>query len=140
MEITDTLGILKAAHVDLILHQQEIDTTTPAGPMFFQVTGALAEFEREMIRARVMAGLERAKAKGRKLGRPAITPKLEKAIRDRLATGQGIISTAKALGVGNGTVHRIKREMVACADPAHPRPAIEPPALILLLTIRMAIM
>jgi Resolvase, N terminal domain len=60
---------LETAHVDLFLHQQAIDTTTPAGRMFFHVTGAFAEFERGMIRQRVNAGLERARAKGVLLGR-----------------------------------------------------------------------
>jgi DNA invertase Pin-like site-specific DNA recombinase len=49
LDLLDTLGELEAAGVALILHQQAIDTTTPAGRMFFQVTGAFAEFERAMI-------------------------------------------------------------------------------------------
>ncbi|HSZ91936.1 MAG TPA: recombinase family protein [Acetobacteraceae bacterium] len=53
-----------------VLHRQAIDTTTRAGRMFFQVTGAFAEFERSMIRSRVKAGLDRAKARGVRLGRP----------------------------------------------------------------------
>ncbi len=63
-------GELEAAGVALILHQQAIDTPTPAGRMFFQVTGAFAEFERAMIRSPVRAGLERAKARGVLLGCP----------------------------------------------------------------------
>ena len=58
IDLLDTLGELDAASVALVLHQQAIDTTTPAGRMFFQVTGAFAEFERGMIRSRVLAGLE----------------------------------------------------------------------------------
>jgi DNA invertase Pin-like site-specific DNA recombinase len=57
IDLLDTLGELDAASVALVLHQQAIDTTTPAGRMFFQVTGAFAEFERGMIRSRVIAGL-----------------------------------------------------------------------------------
>ena len=66
----DTLGELEAAGVALVLHEQAIDTTTPAGRMFFQITGAFAEFERAMIRSRVRAGLDRAKAHGVRLGAP----------------------------------------------------------------------
>ena len=51
IDLLDTLGELEAAGVALVLHQQAIDTTTPAGRMFFQVTGAFAEFERGMIEA-----------------------------------------------------------------------------------------
>jgi DNA invertase Pin-like site-specific DNA recombinase len=59
----------------LFLQQQAIDTTTAAGRMFFQVTGAVAEFERAMIRSRVKVGLERAKARGVRLGRPKPAPR-----------------------------------------------------------------
>ena len=95
----------------LVLHQQAIDTTTPAGRMFFQVTGAFAEFERGMIGSRVMAGLERARARGVHLGRPRTGAKVEAAVRGRLAAGEGIKKVAKAVGVGNGTVSRIKAAM-----------------------------
>jgi DNA invertase Pin-like site-specific DNA recombinase len=113
LDLLDTLGELEAAGVALILHQQAIDTTTPAGRMFFQVTGAFAEFERAMIRSRVRAGLERAKARGVRLGRPKTGARKEAAIRARLATGDGIKKVAKAVGVGNGTVSRIKAAMAA---------------------------
>lgn len=113
LDLLDTLGELEASNVALVLHQQAIDTTTPAGRMFFQVTGAFAEFERAMIRSRVRAGLERAKARGVRLGRPRTGAKVEAAIRARLATGEGIKKVAKAVGVGNGTVSRIKTAMAA---------------------------
>lgn len=113
MDLLDTLSELEAVGVALVLHQQAIDTTTPAGRMFFQVTGAFAEFERAMIRSRVRAGLERAKARGVRLGRPRTGAKVEAAIRARLAAGEGIKKVAKAVGVGNGTVSRIKVAMGA---------------------------
>ncbi len=111
LDLLDTLGELEAAGVALVLHQQAIDTTTPAGRMFFQVTGAFAEFERAMIKSRVRAGLERAKARGVRLGRPRTGAKMEAAIRSRLSAGEGVKKVAKALGVGNGTVSRIKTAM-----------------------------
>ena len=81
--------------------------------MFFQVTGAFAEFERAMIRSRVTAGLARAKARGVRLGRPRTSAKVEAAIRARLKAGEGIKKVAKRIGVGNGTVSRIKAELIA---------------------------
>ena len=111
IDLLDTLRELEAAGVALVLHQQAIDTTTPAGRMFFQVTGAFAEFERGMIRSRVMTGLERARARGVRLGRPRTSVKTEAAIRARLASGEGIKKVAKAIGVGNGTVSRVKAAM-----------------------------
>jgi DNA invertase Pin-like site-specific DNA recombinase len=113
LDLLDTLSELETAGVALVLHQQAIDTTTPAGRMFFQVTGAFAEFERAMIRSRVKAGLDRAKARGVRLGRPRTGAKIEAVIRSRLARGEGVKKVAKAIGVGNGTVSRIKGEMAA---------------------------
>jgi DNA invertase Pin-like site-specific DNA recombinase len=95
-DLIDTLRSLEAATVDLYLDQQAIDTTTPAGRMFFHVTGAFAEFERDMIRSRVNAGLARARARGVRLGRPKTSAKVERAIRTRLAAGAGILKRAKA--------------------------------------------
>jgi DNA invertase Pin-like site-specific DNA recombinase len=113
LDLLDTLSELELAGVALVLHQQAIDTTTPAGRMFFQVTGAFAEFERAMIRSRVKAGLDRAKARGVRRGRPRTGAKIEAVIRSRLARGEGVKKVAKAIGVGNGTVSRIKGEMAA---------------------------
>jgi DNA invertase Pin-like site-specific DNA recombinase len=112
LDLLDTVGELEAAGVALVLHEQAIDTTTPAGRMFFQITGAFAEFERAMIRSRVRAGLDRARARGVRLGRPKTSAKVEAAIRARLAVGEGVKKVAKAVGVGNGTVSRIKAAMV----------------------------
>jgi DNA invertase Pin-like site-specific DNA recombinase len=71
--LQDLIGFLSELHalgVDLMLHQQGLDTTTPAGKAMFQMMGVFAEFERAMIRERVKAGLERARAQGKTLGRP----------------------------------------------------------------------
>src|SRR6267142_1875246 len=61
---------LRSLKIDLFLHQQGLDTTTPAGKMMFQVLGSFAEYERDMIRARVNAGIARAKAQRKHCGRP----------------------------------------------------------------------
>ena len=119
-DLMGTLTELEAGHVDLFLHQQAIDTTTPAGRMFFHVTGAFAEFERGMIRERVNAGLARAKAetpdqrraKGKKaIGRPKVPMAKVEAVRARLAGGMGMLKVARELNLGTGTVQRIRREM-----------------------------
>jgi DNA invertase Pin-like site-specific DNA recombinase len=111
IDLLGTVQTLEAAGVDLYLDQQAIDTTTPAGKLMFQVTGAFAEFERSMIRQRVTAGLRRAVAANKKLGRPKIEAKLEKRIQDHLRQGTGMLKVAKLCGVGSGTVQRIKAEM-----------------------------
>lgn len=104
------LGELHAKGVDLYLHQQGLDTSTPAGKAMFQMLGVFSEFERAMIVERVKAGLSRARSQGKQLGRRPVSHDVVERIRAQLATGSGILKTAKALGVGTGTVHRIKRE------------------------------
>jgi len=111
IDLLGTIQTLDACGVDLYLDQQAIDTTTPAGKLMFQVTGAFAEFERSMIRQRVNAGLKRAVDAGKQLGRPRIDPALEKRIQNQLRAGKGMLAIAKEVGVGSGTVQRIKREM-----------------------------
>jgi DNA invertase Pin-like site-specific DNA recombinase len=111
IDLLGTIQALEACGVDLYLDQQALDTTTPAGKLMFQITGAFAEFERSMIRQRVNAGLKRAVEEGKQLGRPRIDPALEKRIQSQLRTGKGMLKIAIELGVGSGTVQRIKREM-----------------------------
>ena len=107
------LDELKAKDVDLYLHQQGLDTSTPAGRMLFQMVGVFAEFERAMIVERVNAGLKRAKAQGKILGRPRVDQATEKAILRELAKGTGIRAAARKVGVGVGTVQRVKAEQAA---------------------------
>lgn len=113
VDLLATVQHLEACGVDLFLEQQAIDTTTPAGKLMFQVCGAFAEFERSMIRQRVRAGLKRAVAQGKQLGRPQVAPELERKARKLLGRGHGILKVAKLAGLGTGTVHRIAREMRA---------------------------
>src|SRR5215813_8101517 len=113
IDLLGTIQHLEACGVDLYLDQQNIDTTTPMGKLIFQVTGAFAEFERSMIKQRIHAGLQRARKAGKVLGRARIDGDIENAIRQSLAKGRGIRETARDMGVGNGTVQRIKAEMPA---------------------------
>ena len=72
------LSELHALGIDLFLHQQGLDTTTPAGKAMFQMMGVFAEFERSIIQERVRAGLARARSEGKRLGRPTIAPEIGK--------------------------------------------------------------
>ena len=111
IDLLGTIQTLETCGVDLYLDQQSIDTTTPAGKLMFQVCGAFAEFERSMIKQRVRAGLKRAVEQGKQLGRPKIGEALEKRIQTQLRAGKGILKVAREIGVGTGTVQRIKAEM-----------------------------
>ncbi len=108
LDLVQFLGELHAKGVDLYLHQQGIDTSTPAGKAMFQMMGVFAEFERAIIVERVKAGLSRARAQGKRLGRPTLPADTEQRIRERLADGMGILKVAKTLGVGVSAVQRIK--------------------------------
>jgi DNA invertase Pin-like site-specific DNA recombinase len=101
------LGEVHAQGVDLYLDRQGVDTTTPGGKALFQMMGVFAEFERAMIRERVYAGLDRARARGKRLGRPQVALAVEDAIRAARGAGKGQLAIARDLGIGVSTVRRV---------------------------------
>jgi len=115
-DLLHTIKHLEECRVDLFIDKQMLDTTTAQGKLLFAVTGAFAEFERDMIVQRVNAGLDRARANGVALGRPKIDERLEASIRRAIAKGdKGKHKIAAEFGVGSGTVARIKAEMIAAS-------------------------
>jgi DNA invertase Pin-like site-specific DNA recombinase len=113
--LQDLVGFLSELHalrIDLFLHQQGLDTSSPAGKALFQMMGVFAEFERAMIQERVRAGLRRAKSEGTRLGRPRIAPELEERVRKALnAPGrtEGVRKIAARFGISVPTVQKISR-------------------------------
>ena len=105
------LSDLQAKNVDLYLHQQGIDTTTPAGKAMFQMCGVFAEFEQAMIQERVKAGLARARVQGKTLGRPRVPVSTEQAIKKARQQGKGIKKIAQELKIGVSTVQRVVHEI-----------------------------
>jgi DNA invertase Pin-like site-specific DNA recombinase len=101
------LDEIHAKGVDLYLHQQNIDTSTPSGKAMFQMAGVFAEFERSMIQERVRAGLERAREQGKVLGRPKVSARTETLIRQKRKQGMGILKIASEVGVGTSVVQRV---------------------------------
>ncbi|MBS2533276.1 recombinase family protein [Catenulispora sp. NF23] len=84
-----------------------VDTTTADGRLFFQIIGAMAEFERSLIKDRTRAGLDAAKAQGRVGGRPkALSDDMATVARARRAKGESVTAIAKALGVSRPTVYK----------------------------------
>jgi DNA invertase Pin-like site-specific DNA recombinase len=106
-DLVGFLTELQALGCHLYLHQQALDTSTPSGRAMFQMCGVFAEFEREMIRERVNAGLARAKAEGKKLGRKPVKPQIEARIRALRAKGMGILKIGRTLGIGTSVVQRV---------------------------------
>jgi DNA invertase Pin-like site-specific DNA recombinase len=98
---------LQAKGVDLYLHQQALDTSTPSGKAMFGMLGVFAEFERSIIQERVKAGLARARAKGKTLGRPKVGAAVEERIRRLAAQGMGKVRIARTLGVGVSLTQRV---------------------------------
>lgn len=110
-ELVAFLAELHARGADLYLHQQALDTSTPGGRAMFQMMGVFAEFERAMIQERVRAGLDRAKADGKRLGRPTVGDDLEAQVRALRAGNMGILRIARTLNIGTSTVQRIVATM-----------------------------
>jgi DNA invertase Pin-like site-specific DNA recombinase len=113
LHVANALAELDAAGVALYSDQQAIDSTTPMGRAMIQMASVFGEQERQIIRSRVVAGLNRVREQGKKLGRPTIGTKVEDAIRQQLDAGHGILKVARIVGVGSETVQRVKREMAA---------------------------
>ncbi len=111
LHVANALAELDATGIRLYCDQQGIDSSTPMGRAMIQMASVFGEQERSMLRARVLAGLDRVRQQGKKLGRPKVSSKVENAIRKHLRAGNGILKVAALVGVG--TVQRVKREMAA---------------------------
>jgi DNA invertase Pin-like site-specific DNA recombinase len=101
------LNELTAVNVDLYLHQQSVDSSTPGGKAMLSMCAVFAEFERNMIIERVTAGIARAKAQGKVFGRPKVSSMIELEIHRLRKLGHGIVKTAELAGVGVSTVQRV---------------------------------
>lgn len=111
--LVEFLNEIQSKAVDLYLHQQGLDTATPAGKALFQMCGVFAEFERSMIRERVLAGVRRARAAGHQLGRKPLEQTDGKTV-EKIYTlrrhGMGMKKIAKEVGVSSRTVWRLLQE------------------------------
>ena len=104
--LIEILNELQSLKVDLFFMQQGMDTSTSAGRMMFSIFGALAEFERNLIRERVIAGQQRAISQGIKMGRPSkMNDGMKNAIKLLRERGIGIKQIARELKIGIGTVY-----------------------------------
>ena len=99
------LETFKALGIEFVSLSEQMDTSTPTGKMVFTVLGAVAELERSLTAERVKAGLRNARAKGKKLGRPARKVDACRIARLR-ATGHSWAVISKMLGIGQGTARR----------------------------------
>ena len=97
-ELINALEEFNSLGVDFISYKENVDTSTPAGKILFTMISAFAEFERSIIRERVIAGMEKAKARGARIGRPKIPPFTKQKVRilkERGLTYKEIIKQVK---------------------------------------------
>lgn len=106
--LVEILNELQSLKVDLMFLQQGMDTSTHSGRMMFSIFGALGEFERNLIRERVMTGQQRAKSQGKHIGRPSkMNDGMRNAVQLLREKGLGIKQIAKQLQIGVGTVYSV---------------------------------
>ena len=106
------LNEIHSVNCDLYIHQSGIDTSTPSGKMMFQMLGVFSEFERGMIRERVIAGQQRAKAEGKHIGRPSnVNEGIVNAVRQLRENKVPIKRIAKDLHIGVGTVYKVLEQV-----------------------------
>ncbi len=102
------LDDIHSANCDLYIHQNGLDTQTSSGRMMFQMIGIFSEFERSMIRERVIAGQQRAKSEGKHIGRKSnLTEGVINAVKQLRANNVPIKRIAKDMHIGVGTVYKI---------------------------------
>ena len=108
-DLVDIFETLRALKIDLVIHQQGIDTSTPAGQAMLQMSGVFAQFERSMIVERTKAGMARARARGAQIGRAPAGDGTVAAIRSLRAQGVSMDKIAKQLKIGKGVSQRVSQ-------------------------------
>jgi len=103
-DLIATLDDLQSLGIDFVSYDNGLDTTTPTGRLLFHVVGAVAEFEKEIIRERVIAGLHNARSKGKRLGRPPVPDFRINEAKEMRNQGLSFRKIGKVLGVNESTV------------------------------------
>ena len=110
-DLVSTMEEINAAGADLYIHTQALDTSSPSGRAMFGMISIFAELERELIRERVISGLERARRDGKRLGRKPIPPITKKKVIELRATGLSQQKIANRVGISTGKVCQILKEV-----------------------------
>src|SRR3954464_11493365 len=97
--LVDSLALFQELRIDFISYKENIDTTTSMGRLIFHIDSAYAEFERDIIRDRVKAGIRAKREKTGKWGRSVLDPAIQRRIKELITTGTSIRKTAKELGI-----------------------------------------
>jgi len=103
--LVTALEELEGLGIDFCSYEDSIDTSTNHGKLVFTIMGAIAEFERSLIRERVLAGIRRAKENGIRLGRPPLEVDIGK-MKELALYGNSIREIAKQMGISKSLVHK----------------------------------
>lgn len=106
--LVDSLALFQELGIDFISYKENIDTTTSMGRLIFHINSAYAEFEREIIKDRVIAGIKAKREKTGTWGRKLLAVELQEKIKDMIAAGTSIRNTAKQLQLSTRTVRKYK--------------------------------
>lgn len=110
-DLVNTMEDINAAGADLYIHTQALDTSTPSGRAMFGMIGIFAELERELIRERVISGLEKAKRDGKRLGRKPVAPITQRQVIELRTQGLSQRKIAKKVGISAGKVCQILKQV-----------------------------
>jgi len=117
IEVVETL---KSRNIHLWIKNQQIDTSSISGMMFFSILTSISNYERELISERVRSGLENCRRKGIKLGRPTnLTPEKEIKIREMKSEKIGLNRISKEVGVGVRLIRKVLSDAVPCETQIH---------------------
>jgi DNA invertase Pin-like site-specific DNA recombinase len=105
-DLINTLDELGSCGIDFVSYDNNLDTSTPTGKLVFQIVGAVAEFEKDIIRERVVAGLTNARLKGKRLGRPPKAEGIYEQARIMRSEGLSYRKIGKQLGIDEGTIRK----------------------------------
>jgi DNA invertase Pin-like site-specific DNA recombinase len=105
-QLVTALDELSGLRIGFISYQDSLDLTTAQGRLMFHIIGAMAEFERELIKERVKAGLDNARRKGKRLGRKPVPPVMAEKVNELRGKGDSIRKIARTLDISVGTVHK----------------------------------
>ena len=110
--LIETVETLNDLGITIVFQRENIDTKSAMGQFFLTVLGSLAQFEREIMRERINAGIARAKSQGKKMGRPSkLNDGLRNAVTMLYQKGVSIRDIAKTCTVGIGTVYKVVDEL-----------------------------
>lgn len=113
LHLAQLVNDLQAIGCALYLHQQGLDSTTPTGRAMLSMSSVFAELERELIRERTIAGMQRARAAGKAIGRPALPSETRVSIKALARRGLSNRAIAKEAGVSEASVRRVLKRRAA---------------------------